>query len=69
MNRFLAKLKRENKIESLAERNAAWSMVAILITGILYQAIKSSPDSNDRILGDCDCVLAVGKEYFLSFQF
>ncbi|NMC35648.1 hypothetical protein GYA49_01245 [Candidatus Beckwithbacteria bacterium] len=33
---------RENKIEALAERNAAWIMMGALIIGILYQLIVSS---------------------------
>jgi hypothetical protein len=33
---------RERKIEALAERNAAWFMVAVLTTGILYEIIQSA---------------------------
>ncbi|MFA6427669.1 MAG: hypothetical protein WCW16_04495 [Candidatus Magasanikbacteria bacterium] len=32
---------RETKIEALAERNAAWAMVAAIVVGLLYQIIKS----------------------------
>ena len=33
---------REHKIEALAERNAAWFMMIILVAGLLYQAIISA---------------------------
>jgi TctA family transporter len=33
---------REHKIEALAERNAAWAMIAILCIGVCYQVIASS---------------------------
>lgn len=38
----LKKDEREHKIESIAERNAAWTMVMILATGILFEAIRSA---------------------------
>lgn len=33
---------RESKIESLAERNAAWIMVLVMCLGIVYQGITSA---------------------------
>ncbi|MFA6065296.1 MAG: hypothetical protein WCW44_06040 [archaeon] len=42
---MMIKLKRderEHKIESIAERNAAWAMVAVLAIGIAYQAATSA---------------------------
>ncbi len=33
---------REKKHESIAERNAAWVMVMVLVLGLLYQAIYSA---------------------------
>jgi FtsH-binding integral membrane protein len=33
---------REHKIESIAERNAAWFMVTVLVIGIVYQIISSA---------------------------
>lgn len=32
---------RETKIEALAERNAAWAMIGVLLIGILYQIVRS----------------------------
>lgn len=37
----LDKDEREEKIESMSERNAAWFMVLILLIGTLYRIIKS----------------------------
>jgi hypothetical protein len=33
---------REYKIEAMSERNAAWIMIAVLVAGILYEAITSA---------------------------
>ena len=33
---------REYKIEAIAERNAAWTMVLVIVAGILYQVISSA---------------------------
>lgn len=32
----------EHKIESLAERNAAWAMMGVLVLGLLYQVFRSA---------------------------
>lgn len=33
---------REHKIEAIAERNAAWTMMIIIVLGILYEGITSA---------------------------
>lgn len=38
----LKKDEREHKIEAIAERNAAWVMILIIVIGILYEAINST---------------------------
>ncbi|MBM3199371.1 hypothetical protein FJZ53_00420 [Candidatus Woesearchaeota archaeon] len=38
----LKKDEREHKIEAIAERNAAWAMVMILVIGIVYEALRSA---------------------------
>ncbi|MBN2454533.1 hypothetical protein JXB11_03225 [Candidatus Woesearchaeota archaeon] len=38
----LKKDERESKIEAIAERNAAWAMMLVLVIGVLYQAISSA---------------------------
>jgi len=39
---FLKRDERESKIESLSERNAAWTMMMVLVIGVLYQIINSA---------------------------
>ncbi|HII72016.1 TPA: hypothetical protein HA265_04645 [Candidatus Woesearchaeota archaeon] len=38
----LKKDERERKLEALSDRNAAWVMLAVLVTGLLYQGISSA---------------------------
>ena len=38
----LKKDEREEKIEAIAERNAAWTMVVVLALGVLYEATTSA---------------------------
>ena len=45
----LNKDERDNKIEALSERNAAWVMVLIIAVGILYQAISSGLKNDFRV--------------------
>lgn len=40
---------REYKIEAIAERNAAWMMMFVLIIGILYEAIRSALNESFEI--------------------
>ncbi len=49
---IMAKLKKdemERRIEALAERNAAWAMVAAIAVGIGYQAARSAIEGVERI--------------------
>ncbi len=40
---------REQKIEAISERNAAWSMMLVLVFGLLYQMITSALDQAVQI--------------------
>ena len=48
---------REYKIEAIAERNAAWVMVLILVLGLLYQVITSA--FQQRVIVDWFLVAAL----------
>ncbi len=48
---------RETKIESISERNAAWTMMIILVIGVLYQAITSA--LNQKLMVDWFLIAAL----------